>query len=95
MHQCYNTPFYLQILLQPSFFVSQLPLSVSTLDERYFNKKLNFCHIQAMIFLQSYVITLGGRLLETGNKRIRRIFGVKSGRGRLRNLPSGRLGENF
>ena len=48
-----------------------------------------------MIFLQSYVITLGGRLLETGNKRIGRISGVKSGRGRLRNLPSGRLGENF
>ena len=45
-----------------------------------------------MIFLQSYVITLGGRLLETGNKRIGRISGVKSGRGRLRNLPSGRLG---
>ena len=48
-----------------------------------------------MIFLQSYVITLGGRLLETGNKRIRRISGVKSGRGRLRNLPSDRLGKNF
>ena len=48
-----------------------------------------------MIFLQSYVITLGGRLLETGNKRIGRISGVKSGRGRLRNLPSGPLGENF
>ena len=61
----------------------------------FLNKKLNFCHIQALIFLQSYVITLGGRLLETGNKRIGRISGVKSGRGRLRNLPSGRLGENF
>ena len=48
-----------------------------------------------MIVLQSYVITLGGRLLETGNKRIGRISGVKCGRGRLRNLPSGRLGENF
>ena len=48
-----------------------------------------------MIFLQSYVITLAGRLLETGNKRIGRISGVKSGRGRLRNLPSGPLGENF
>ena len=79
----------------PIAIVSQLPLSVSTLDPRYFNKKLNFCHIQAMIFLQSYVITLGGRLLETGNKRIRRISGVKSGHGRLRNLPSDRLGKNF
>ena len=37
----------------------------------------------------------GGRLPETENKRICQISGPKSGRGRLRNLPSGRLGENF
>ena len=41
------------------------------------------------------MITLGGRLPETENKRIRRISGVKSGRGRLRDLRSGRLRENF
>ena len=39
-------------------------------------------------------ILLGGRLPETENKRICQIFGLKSGRGRLRNLSSGRLQES-
>ena len=42
--------------------------AVSTLDERY--QKLTFCNIRAMVFLQSYVTMLGGRLGETENKRI-------------------------
>ena len=37
----------------------------------------------------------GGRLPETENKRICQISGPKSGRGRLRNLRSGRLRESF
>ena len=38
---------------------------------------------------------LGGRLLERENKRIYQISGLKSGRGCLRNLSSGRLRESF
>ena len=38
---------------------------------------------------------LGGRLLETENKRIYQISCLKSARGRLRNLNSGRLWESF
>ena len=38
---------------------------------------------------------LGGRLLETENKRKCEISGLKSGRGHLRNLSSGRLRESF
>ena len=38
---------------------------------------------------------LGGRLLETDNKRKCQISGLKSGRGRLRILSSGRLRESF
>ena len=45
--------------------------------------------------LQSYVIMPGDRLPETENKRICQISGPKSGRGRLRNLRSGRLRESF
>ena len=37
----------------------------------------------------------GGRLAEAKNKRIYQISGPKSGRGRLRNLGSGRLRESF
>ena len=37
---------------------------------------------------------LGGRLLETENKRIRVISGLKSGSGPLRNLSGGRLRES-
>ena len=37
----------------------------------------------------------GGRFPETENKRIYQISGPKSGRGRLRNLGSGRLRESF
>ena len=37
----------------------------------------------------------GGRLPEAKNKRIYQISGPKSGRGRLRNLGSGRLRESF
>ena len=37
----------------------------------------------------------GGRLPETENERIYQISGPKSGRGRLRNLGSGRLRESF
>ena len=33
-------------------------------------QKLFFCDIQAMVFLQSYVIMSGGHLWETENKRI-------------------------
>ena len=38
---------------------------------------------------------LGGRLLETENKRVYQISCLKSGRGRLRILSSGRLWESF
>ena len=48
-----------------------------------------------MIFLGLYVIVLGGRLLETENKRICQISGLKSCRGRLRNLYSDCLQESF
>ena len=56
---------------------------------------MNFCDIRATVLLQSYVIMPGGRLPETENKRICQISGPKSGRGRLRNLRSGRLRESF
>ena len=59
------------------FFVSQLLQSVSKLGQHY--SKINFCEIQATVFLQSYVITPGGRLPETENKRIYQISGPKSG----------------
>ena len=36
-----------------------------------------------------------GHLQQTENKRICQISGPKSGRGRLRNLRSGRLEESF
>ena len=39
-----------------------------------------------MIFLQSYMIMLGGHLLETENKSIRQIAGLNSGHSCLRNL---------
>lgn len=48
-----------------------------------------------MIFLRSYMIMPGGRLPETENKGKCQISGLKSGRGRLRNLSSGRLRESF
>ena len=38
---------------------------------------------------------LGGRLPETENNRKCPIPGLKSGRGRLKNLRSGRLRESF
>ena len=44
-----------------------------------------------MIF--SVTINLVGRLLETKNNSICQICGLKSGRGRLRNLSIGRLRE--
>ena len=48
------------------------------------------------IFLQSYMIMPpSGRLWETENKRISQIPGLKSGRGRLRNISSGRLRESL
>ena len=56
---------------------------------------MNFCDIRAMVLLQSFVIMPSGRLPETENKRICHISGPKSGRGRLRNLCSGRLRERF
>ena len=56
---------------------------------------MNFCDIRAKVLLQSYVIMPGGCLPETENKRICQISGPKSGRGRLRNLRSGRLRESF
>ena len=56
---------------------------------------MNFCDIRATVLLQSYVVMPGGPLPETGNKRICQISGPKSGRGRLRNLRSGRLRESF
>ena len=56
---------------------------------------MKFCDIRATVLLQSYVIMPGGRLPETENKRICQISGPKSGRGRLRNLRSGRLRESF
>ena len=40
------------------------------------------------------MIMLGGRLPETENKRICQISGLKSGRGRFRNLSGGRLRES-
>ena len=55
---------------------------------------MNFSDIRATVLLQSYVIMPGGRLPETENKKIY-ISGPKSGRGRLRNLRSGRLRESF
>ena len=51
---------------------------------------MKFCDIRATVLLQSYVIMPGGRLPETENKRICQISGPKSGRGRSRNLRSGR-----
>ena len=45
-----------------------------------------------MVFLQSLPC---GRLRETECKRICRISGLKSGRGSLRNLSSGRLRESL
>ena len=56
---------------------------------------MKFCDIRATVLLQSYVIMPGGRLPETENKRICQISGPKSGRGRSRNLRSGRLRESF
>ena len=56
---------------------------------------MNFSDIRATVLLQSYVIMTGGRLPETEKKRICQISGPKSGRGRLRNLRSGRLRESF
>ena len=57
---------------------------------------MNFCDIRATILLQSYLIMPGGSLPETENKRISQISGPKSGRGRLRNLRSGRfIRESF
>ena len=41
------------------------------------------------------MIILGGRLLETENKRKCQISCLKSGHGRLRNVSSGRLQERF
>ena len=40
------------------------------------------------------MIMLGGRLPETENKRICQISGLKSGRGRFRNMSGGRLRES-
>ena len=49
-----------------------------------------------MIFVQSFMIKLGGRLhvTETENKTCQ-ISGLKSGHHHLRNLTSGRLRESF
>ena len=58
-------------------------------------KNWTFVTFEHWHFLQSYVIELGGRLPKTENKRIRRISGVRRSRGRLRNLRSSRLRENF
>ena len=52
--------------------------------------------MQATIFLQSYMIMPpSGRLWETEKMRISQIPGLKSGRGRLRNISSGRLRESL
>ena len=75
------------------FFASQLLQSVSKLGQHY--SKINFCDIPATVFLQSYLIMPAGRLPETESKRIYQISSPKSGRGRLRNLGSGRLRESF
>ena len=53
---------------------------------------MNFCDIRATVLLQSYVIMPGGGLPET---KICQISDPKSGRGRLRNLCSGRLRKGF
>ena len=54
-----------------------------------------FVHVQAMVFLQSYVIMLVGCLPQTENKRICQISGLKSPCGRLRNFSRGGLQESF
>ena len=56
---------------------------------------MNFRDIRATVLLLSFVIMPGGRLPEKENKRMCQISGPKSGRGRLRNLLSGRLRESF
>ena len=59
-------------------------------------KKLNFCDNCVWFSNEHvYVIMLGGRLLGTESKRIYQISCLKNGRGRLRNLSSGRLRESF
>ena len=93
MHECDNPLFYLQIVLQTSF------LSAAAICQQTWSalliRKLTFVTFEQRLFLQSYVIMPGGRLPETENKRIYQIFGPKSGRGRLRNLGSGRLRESL
>ena len=46
----------------------------------------NFCDIQAMVFLQSYMTMPGGRLWETENNRICQISGLRSGCDLMRNF---------
>ena len=75
MHESDNIHFfYLQIVLQTSFFVSELLESVSKLGQHY--SKINFCDIRATVFLQSYMITLGGHSPERnlGSGRLRQSF---------------------
>ena len=48
-----------------------------------------------MKFLQSHVIVPGGRLRETGNKKIYQISGLKGGCGRLKYLRNGHLRGSF
>ena len=52
-------------------------------------------HIQAMVFLQSYVIMRVGCLPQTENKRICQIWGLTSPCGCLKNFSSGGLQESF
>ena len=67
-------------------------LSEENLQRQKLKKKTELLPHLSNDFLK---IFLGGRLLETKNKRIHQISGQKSGRGCLRNLSSGRLRDNF
>ena len=87
MHECDNPLFYRHLFCKSAAIICQQTWSALF--------KINFCDIWSTVFLQSYVIMPGGRLPETENKRICQISGPKSGRGRLRNLRSGRLRESF
>ena len=59
------------------------------------HQKLNFCEIQELVFLKSYVIMPGGRLWEMQKQKTKsNIWFTKWSRS-LRNLSSGGLRESF
>ena len=93
MHECDNPLFYLQIVLQTSFlWVNCYNLSanlVSTIQ------KLTFVTFQQRF---SYNHTWSCRLVAYRKQKAKeyiKFLPQKSGRGRLRNLGSGRLRESF